>query len=88
MVLFKDEQYDDVFPEELVEDLKIVREIIPWTKKIKERIVLKNGREVDARPYFIKEKDNLVIKHANAYSSAAVFIGEDIDNKKWEEVIM
>jgi hypothetical protein len=87
MVLFKDEVYDDVFPENFKKDLEIVREIIPWTKKIKERIVLKDGTEVDARPYFIKEKDDLVIKHANAYSSAAVFIGEDIDNKKWEAVV-
>ena len=31
--------------------------------------MLKNGSEVDARPYLINEKDHLVIKHANAYSS-------------------
>ncbi len=29
-----DEAYDDVFPEELKNDLEVVRGIIPWTKKI------------------------------------------------------
>jgi hypothetical protein len=40
MVLFKDDQYDDIFPEELKEELEIVREIIPWTKKIEEKIIV------------------------------------------------
>jgi hypothetical protein len=87
MVLFKDEQYDDVFPEELKSDLALVRSIIPWTKKIKQSLVLKDGREVEARPYLIGEKDHLVIKHANAYSSAAVYIGDDMEPDKWEELV-
>ncbi len=87
MVLFKDESYEDVFPDYLQEDLKIVREIIPWTKKIKPSIVLPNGRSVNSREYLIKNRDNLVIKHANAYSSAAVFIGIDINPHKWKEVV-
>lgn len=87
MVLFKDEEYEDVFPENLKEDLAVVREIIPWTKKIKERMILENGSEVDARSYLIKEKDYFVIKHANAYSSAAVYIGNDLNEKRWEKVV-
>lgn len=87
MVLFKDESYDDVFPVELREDLLTVREIIPWTKKIKDRIVLQDGSETDALPFLVREKDNLVIKHANAYSSSAVFIGSDIERGEWEDVV-
>jgi len=87
MVLFKDEEYEDVFPAHLKEDLEIVREIIPWTKKIKNRLILEDGTETEARPYLIREKDHFVIKHANAYSSAAVFIGSDLDAKKWEKVV-
>lgn len=87
MVLFNDEEYEDVFPRNLQEDLAVVREIIPWTKKIKENIILEDGSEVDARSYLIKEKDHFVIKHANAYSSAAVYIGSDLDKKTWENVV-
>jgi len=87
MLLFKDEAYDDVFPEELVEDLAIVREIIPTTKKIEERIVLSNGSKVDARAHLIEHRESLVIKHANAYSSAAVFIGEDTEPEKWVQIV-
>ena len=86
MVLFKDEQYDDVFPEELVEDLKIVREIIPWTKKIAEQILV-HGTKVDAKDYLLNNRERLVIKHANAYSSVAVFIGDDCDEKKWGGIV-
>jgi hypothetical protein len=87
MLLFKDEAYDDVFPDELADDLAIVRGIIPMTKKIKERILLSDGREVDARPHLIEHRESLVIKHANAYSSAAVFIGEDTEPEKWIQVV-
>jgi len=87
MVLFKDETYDEVFPQFLKEDLAVVREIIPWTKKIKSEIGLKNGNWVEARDYLIRDKDNLVIKHANAYSSSAVFIGIDINTKEWKEIV-
>jgi hypothetical protein len=86
MVLFKDEQYDDIFPEELKEDLVIVREIIPWTKKIEETIVV-GGKEVETKDYLLGNKEGLVIKHANAYSSVAVFIGDDCDDNKWSGVV-
>jgi len=87
MVLFKDEDYEDVFPEELKGDLETVRQIIPWTKKIKDRLVLPDGREVDAKPFLTSEKDDLVIKHANAYSSAAVYIGEDVARDEWRTIV-
>jgi hypothetical protein len=87
MVLFKDEDYEDVFPEGLKSDLETVRRIIPWTKKIKNRLVLADGREVDAKPFLTSEKDDLVIKHANAYSSAAVYIGEDVAEEEWHAVV-
>ncbi len=87
MVLFKDEAYSDVFPEELAEDLQVVREIIPWTKKIQDRLILADGREVEARPYLLEAREGLVIKHANAYSSSAVYIGEDAEPEKWREIV-
>lgn len=87
MVLFKDEDYEGVFPAELEVDLATVRRVIPWTKKIQDRLVLEDGREVDAEPFLLAEKDDLVIKHANAYSSAAVFIGDDISADEWRGVV-
>ncbi|MFC2152446.1 hypothetical protein ACFLSE_07965 [Bacteroidota bacterium] len=86
MVLFKDERYDDVFPENLKADLEIVREIIPWTKKIEEKINV-DGKEVDAKEYLLNNRERLVIKHANAYSSMAVFIGVDCEELKWREIV-
>jgi len=87
MVLFRDEAYEDVFPRELASDLATVRKVIPWTKKIKKRLVLADGREVPAEPYLLEARNDLVIKHANAYSSAAVFIGEDLSDERWREIV-
>ena len=87
MVLFADPDYTDVFPPYLQDDLKVVREIIPWTKKIMDRLVLADGTTVDARPFLLEKKDSLVIKHANAYSSAAVYLGEDQVDEKWQEIV-
>jgi hypothetical protein len=87
MVLFRDEEYDGVFPDALRDDLATVREVIPWTKKIKDRLVLADGKQVEARSYLLDAREDLVIKHANAYSSAAVFIGEDADPESWREIV-
>jgi len=87
MVLFKDDEYEDVFPAELKDDLAVVREIIPWTRKIKAEMKGPDGRMVDAREFLAAERENLVIKHANAYSSAAVFIGEDFTDANWLGVV-
>jgi len=87
MVLFKDEAYDELFPAALAADLATVREVIPWTKKIKDRLVLADGKEVDARPYLLEDRLNLVIKHANAYSSTAVFLGEDAEPDAWRRIV-
>lgn len=83
IVLFSDETYEDVFPAEMKEDLRIVCEIIPWTKYIGERLILRDGTEVDPRSYILKYKDDLIIKRANTYSSAAVFLGDDVEY--WED---
>ena len=87
MVLFKDEEYEDVFPAHLRDDLAVVREIIPWTKKIKPQMIDPSGATVDAVDFLNADKDNLVIKHANAYASSAVFLGDDMDEDGWREVV-
>jgi hypothetical protein len=35
----------------------------------------------------LSNREGLVIKHANAYSSAAVFIGMDTEAARWEEIV-
>jgi hypothetical protein len=87
MVLFGDDSYDDLFPPALADDLATVRNVIPWTRKIKERLVLADGAEVEARSHLLDAREDLVIKHANAYSSAAVFIGEDADPAEWGGIV-
>ena len=87
MVLFKDEEYEDVFPAHLRDDLAVVREIIPWTKKIKPQMIDPSGVTVEAVDFLNADKDNLVIKHANAYASSAVFLGDDMDEDGWREVV-
>jgi hypothetical protein len=86
MVLFKDEQYTDIFPDNLKNDLEVVRKIIPWTKKIDKKMFIDN-KEVNGSDWLIENKNRIVIKHANAYSSSAVFLGEDADEKKWNEIV-
>jgi hypothetical protein len=86
MVLFRDTQYEDVFPEDLKDELETVRQIIPWTKKIEESIIVE-GEEMDTREYLVANRADLVIKHANSYSSMDVFLGVDIEERRWEQVV-
>jgi len=86
MVLFRDKQYDEVFPESLASDLETVRRIIPWTKKIEEKLLI-NGVEVDSRGFLLMNREKLVVKHVNSYSSMDVHVGVDADEKKWAGIV-
>ncbi len=86
MVLFRDPQYDSIFPEELENDLATVREIIPWTKKVEPEMEV-GGSPVEGKDYLVENRERLVIKHANSYSSVAVFPGIDCEEKRWSEIV-
>ena len=86
MVLVKDESYGPVFSSELHPHVERIRGILPWTRKIGEEI------EVDGEPrngyeFLLEERERLVIKEANSYSSVGVFIGEDKDEEEWNQIV-
>ena len=55
-------------------------------KKIEGKIIVE-GKEVDTKDFLLDNREKLVIKHANAYSSVAVFIGDDCDEKNWSGIV-
>jgi hypothetical protein len=86
MVLVKDGSFEGIFSEEVLADVRLVREILPWTRRVAGEIEV-DGRSVDGREYLLREKDRLVVKEANSYSSVGVFIGEDHEPDEWAGVV-
>ncbi|MBU0456563.1 MAG: hypothetical protein ABH824_00870 [Nanoarchaeota archaeon] len=81
-ILFSDQNYEHLFPEELKTDLELVRKYIPITIDISNHSNLFGIKE-----QLKKEKDSWVIKGSNSYSSVDVFIGIDINPTKWDELV-
>jgi len=45
-----------------------------------------DGKPIDGRKFLMQEKDRLVLKHANSYSSVSVYLGEDQTDEQWKEI--
>ncbi len=86
MVLMKDESYTDVFSPDIMEHVKTIREVLPWTHKVSPEMIV-DGRPVDGREFLLRERENLVLKHANAYSSVCVYLGEDNTQEEWAGLV-
>ena len=86
MVLVKDDIYTDVFSPEILEHVRTIRDVLPWTLKVAAEMIV-DGKPIDGRKFLMQEKDRLVLKHANSYSSVSVYLGEDHTDEQWKEIV-
>ena len=86
MVLVKDDIYTDVFSPEILEHVRTIRDVLPWTLKVAAEMIV-DGKPIDGRKFLMQEKDRLVLKHANSYSSVSVYLGEDQTDEQWKEIV-
>ena len=86
MVLIKDEIYTDVFTPELLEHVNVIRKVLPWTRKVEAKMII-DGNSMDGREFLMREKNGLVLKKVNSYSSVGVFLGEDQSDAKWLDLV-
>ncbi|MBT4805490.1 glutathionylspermidine synthase family protein [Candidatus Woesearchaeota archaeon] len=81
LVVFSDPQYQHMFPENLVDDLELVRKYIPAARSLsspENSVILLNE--------LLENQNELVIKASNSYSSVGVYIGADITKDKWKKI--
>jgi hypothetical protein len=69
------------------EEVKIIRETIPWTRFMKETKTDYLGREVDLYPFVRANKDKFVLKPNAGYGGFGVTIGPSVTQAEWDKVL-
>ena len=79
---------DEAFAGLLSEDeRRLVRAVVPWTRKVEERWTEKDGRRVDLVPFILEQRAAFVLKPAHGYGGQAVLLGDETDAKAWAAAV-
>ena len=69
------------------EEIKTIRETIPWTKILSDSEVSWGGKNVKLKDFIPENKDILVMKPENMYGGKNVYLGMETEPGKWEQVM-
>jgi len=64
-----------------------IRMTVPWTSRIEEARVERDGRMVDLVPWVLANRARLVLKPAHGYGGRAVFVGDETAPEAWERAV-
>lgn len=67
-----------------VEQIRAIREHIPWTRKVAEMKTMRDGQPIDLIPHILEGKDDLVLKPNDEYGGKGVVIGWETAPSDWE----
>lgn len=82
--LITDSQFQDIYTRD---ELKVIRETIPWTKILSDTTVKYGKKIVKLRDFIVGNKNLLVLKPANLYGGKDVFLGPETDQETWEMIM-
>ena len=69
------------------QELKIINDIIPWTRIIKDGKVKKGSQSVDLITLLLDRKKDFVIKSGDGCGGTGVYIGRESNEHKWKKII-
>ena len=82
--LITDSRFQDIYTRD---ELKVIRETIPWTKILSDTTVKYGKKIVKLRVFIVENKNLLVLKPANLYGGKDVFLGPETDQETWEMIM-
>jgi glutathionylspermidine synthase len=84
LTLITDPRFQHIYSNE---ELRVIRETIPWTKVLADTKVVFHEQEAGLKNLVADNKDRFVLKPANSYGGKDVHIGLDTDQHSWEKVL-
>ena len=69
------------------EEQGIIRKYIPWTRRVFPVKTDFHGKVVDLDKFCKENKDTFVIKENNSFGGHGVYVGKDLTQEKWEEIL-
>jgi hypothetical protein len=82
--LLTDEAFGSWFS---AEEKAVIRESVPWTRRLRERKTMHRGREVDLVEYVRRDRDAFILKPNDDYGGHGIFLGQSQDEAGWEEAV-
>ena len=84
LAVLSDEQNEHLYKKE---QLRAIKEHIPWTRTVEERRTIHDGKPVDLVPYILKYKEQFLLKPNDEYGGKGIVMGWLVDDGKWEEAV-
>lgn len=78
------EQHEGLFT---AGELEVIRQHIPWTRRIEETTTLYRGQRIDLLDFINRHKDDFVIKPNDEYGGKGVTLGWQTPADRWEQLI-
>jgi hypothetical protein len=84
MALMHEDAFNYLFK---ADELEVIKECIPWTAVIEDKRIQRNGVTVKLKDYLVENKDNLVIKPDLGFGGNLIYIGNNMENDEWLQVV-
>ena len=66
---------------------KAIAELIPWTRRVEERMTTAGGETVDLLPYIEEHRERLVLKPSDEYGGKGIVLGWEATSEEWNEAM-
>ncbi len=82
--ILTDEKYADIFT---AEQLKVIKDHIPWTRKLEESKTRFDGNEVDLVEFLRLNRERFLIKPNDDYGGNGIVLGWETSAEDWENAL-
>ena len=69
------------------EELEVIRQHVPWTRKVREGKTDKDGAEIDLLDFIRRSSGALVLKPNDDYGGHGIYIGWNSSEAEWDEAL-
>ena len=69
------------------EEREIIKKHIPWTRKISPGETTFAGKKVNLEDFILSHREQLVVKPSIGFGGKEVYIGKNMDETRWREIV-
>jgi len=82
--ILSDEKYEKIFT---AEQLEMIRQHIPWTRRVREEKTTYEKETVDLLEFLRRERERFLIKPNDDYGGKGVVLGWEVSQTDWEQAL-
>lgn len=69
------------------QELNVIRDCVPWTRRVFERKTAIAGREIDLIEYLRRHRDEFILKPNDDYGGRGIFFGNRASEGEWDDAL-